>query len=108
MEERLRTVLDDKRAIELAEIFKAMSAPTRVKILYALEVGEQAVSELSSSLGMSDSAISHHLRILRALRLVKYRREGRMIYYSLDDDHISGLFRQGLEHVAETWPEGED
>lgn len=98
-------MLDDRRAIELAETFKAMSDATRVKILYALEAGERAVSELSSSLGMSDSAISHHLRILRGLRLVKYRREGRMVYYSLDDAHISGLFRLGLEHVAEIWPE---
>ncbi len=101
-------MLDDRHAVELAETFKAMSDPTRVKILYALEAAERAVSELSSLVGMSDSAISHHLRILRGLRLVKYRREGRMVYYSLDDDHISGLFRLGLEHVAEIWPEQED
>ncbi len=86
---------------ELAEIFKTMSDPTRIKILYALKEQELCVCDLSELLDMSSSAISHQLRVLRNNKLVKYRKEGRSVYYSLDDDHVMCLFGQGLEHVLE-------
>jgi len=101
--ERVHTeLLSDEEAFLLAETFKVLSDPTRVKILYALSRAELCVCDLSALLGMRESAVSHHLRLLRALKLVKYRREGRMAYYSLDDEHIERLFRQGLEHIRET------
>lgn len=104
-EEQVRRVqarlLEDETAHRLAETFKVLSDPTRVKILHALSLAELCVCDLSNLLGMNDSAVSHHLRLLRALKLVKYRKEGRMAYYSLDDEHIERLFQQGLEHVQE-------
>lgn len=100
--ERVRAeLLSDEEAFLLAETFKVLSDPTRVKILYALSKSELCVCDLSALLGMRESAVSHHLRLLRALKLVKYRKEGRMAYYSLDDEHIERLFRQGLEHIRE-------
>lgn len=86
---------------ELAETFKALGDPTRTKILYALAQAPLCVCDLSNLLGLSQSATSHQLRILRNMRLVKYQREGRMVYYSLDDHHIETLFAEGIEHVEE-------
>jgi DNA-binding transcriptional ArsR family regulator len=93
--------LDEDVVYDLAEIFKTMSDPTRIKILYALKERELCVCDLSELLDMSSSAISHQLRVLRTNKLVKYRKEGRSVYYSLDDDHVMCLFGQGLEHVLE-------
>ena len=93
--------LADDVVYDLAEIFKTMGDPTRIKILYALKERELCVCDLSELLDMSSSAISHQLRILRNNKLVKYRKEGRSVYYSLDDDHVMCLFGQGLEHVVE-------
>jgi len=93
--------LADDVVYDLAEIFKTMGDPTRIKILYALKERELCVCDLSELLDMSSSAISHQLRILRNNKLVKYRKEGRSVYYSLDDDHVMSLFGQGLEHVLE-------
>lgn len=98
-----KTMIGDEIADALAETFKMLSDPTRVKILFALSKAELCVCDLSALLGMNESAVSHHLRLLKALKLVKYRREGRMAYYSLDDEHIERLFRQGLEHVQESY-----
>lgn len=97
-----RVMVSDEVAAALAETFKVLSDPTRIKILYALSKAELCVCDLSALLGMNESAVSHHLRLLKALKLVKYRREGRMAYYSLDDEHIEKLFQQGLEHVEES------
>lgn len=94
-------LIGDETAHHLAETFKVLSDPTRVKILHALSLAELCVCDLSNLLGMNDSAVSHHLRLLRALKLVRYRKEGRIVYYSLDDEHIERLFQQGLEHVQE-------
>jgi len=94
-------LIEDEAAHRLAETFKVLSDPTRIKILHALSLAELCVCDLSNLLGMNDSAVSHHLRLLRALKLVKYRKEGRTVYYSLDDEHIERLFRQGLEHIRE-------
>ncbi|GAB6139079.1 ArsR/SmtB family transcription factor [Halanaerobaculum tunisiense] len=85
----------------LAATFKVLSDPTRIRIINALANKELCVCDISELLEMSQSAISHQLRRLRELNLVKYRKEGRIVYYSLDDDHILKLFNQGLEHVLE-------
>lgn len=87
---------------DLAETFRTLGDPTRVRILDALSHGELCVCDLAALVGMSESAVSHQLRLLRNLRLVKPRREGRMVFYALDDRHIISLFRQGLRHVQET------
>jgi DNA-binding transcriptional ArsR family regulator len=86
---------------ELAETFRTLGDPTRVRMLDALALSELCVCDLATLIGLSESAVSHQLRLLRNLRLVKARREGRMVFYSLDDRHILGLFRQGLRHVQE-------
>ena len=80
-------------------IFQCVAHPTRIKIIQALFTGELCVCDLAQVLGSSVSAVSHQLRTLRALRLVKYRREGKMAYYSIDDEHVRALFALGLEHV---------
>ena len=80
-------------------IFQCVAHPTRIKIIQALFTGELCVCDLAQTLGSSVSAVSHQLRTLRALRLVKYRREGKMAYYSIDDEHVRALFALGLEHV---------
>lgn len=85
--------------LSLAEIFKALGDSTRVKILHALSQEELCVCDLAEVLEMSQSAVSHQLRVLRNLRLVKHRKEGKMVFYSLDDDHIINLFSQGLAHI---------
>lgn len=85
----------------LAETFKILGDATRVRILDALSRSELCVGDLASTLGLSESAVSHQLRVLRGTRLVRPRRAGQMIFYSLDDHHIVRLFEQGLEHVQE-------
>ena len=85
----------------LSEIFRALGDPTRLRLLSALGGGELCVCDLAALVGMSESAVSHQLRLLRNLRLVRNRREGRMVFYALDDRHIMSLFRQGLRHVQE-------
>jgi DNA-binding transcriptional ArsR family regulator len=85
----------------LAETFRVLGDPTRVRILDALAAAELCVCDLATLLGLTESAVSHQLRLLRTTRVVRARREGRMVYYALDDQHITGLFEQGLQHVAE-------
>ena len=85
----------------LGEFFKVLTDPTRLKILYALETGELCVFDLSVSAGASVSSVSHHLAALKRVRLVKGRREGRIIYYSLDDDHIKSIIKYAHEHLEE-------
>ena len=93
--------LEEQVVLDLADLFKTIADPTRIKILYALKEQELCVCDLSELLGMSDSAISHQLRVLRNNNLVKFRKEGRSAFYSLDDDHVLCLFSQGLQHVME-------
>lgn len=88
----------------LAETFRALGDPTRVRILDALSHEELCVCDLAAVLSLSQSAVSHQLRFLRSLRLVKPRREGRMVFYSLDDRHVVDLLQQGLRHVEEVAP----
>ncbi|NLC37869.1 MAG: winged helix-turn-helix transcriptional regulator [Clostridia bacterium] len=94
--------LTEQEVVKLAETFKVLGDPTRIRIIQALRQGELCVYDLSLVLEMSQSAISHQLRVLRNLRLVKFRKEGKVVYYSLDDDHITQLFDQGLDHVRHT------
>jgi len=86
---------------ELSDLFQLLSEPNRIKILYALSREEVCVCDLSALLGMSDSAVSHQLRLLRALRLVKSRRDGHVVYYSLLDDHVTRLLEMCMEHENE-------
>ncbi len=95
------SMASDEVAAALAETFKVLGDPTRVKMVSALKSTELCVCDLAVLLSLSQSAVSHQLRLLRTMRLVKYRREGRIIYYSLDDEHIGDLFLQGLRHVVE-------
>ena len=94
-------LIGEAEVVDLAETFKTLGDPTRVRILDALSHGELCVCDLAALVRMSESAVSHQLRLLRNLRLVKPRREGRMVFYALDDRHIIMLFRQGRRHVQE-------
>jgi len=94
--------IDMASATRLAETFKALGDPSRVRIIAALCAGEMCVSELANLLELSQSAVSHQLRVLRNLHLVRTRKDGRQVYYALDDDHVLTLFSQGLDHVAHT------
>jgi DNA-binding transcriptional ArsR family regulator len=91
--------LDDRTAARLAELFKALSDPSRVRIIAALTHGEMNVSALAEEVGLSESAVSHQLRGLRQMRLVRARKVGREVFYALDDDHIADLFARGYDHV---------
>jgi ArsR family transcriptional regulator len=93
--------LDQQSIAGLTEIFRVLGDPTRVRILDVLSQAERCVGHLAAELGMTESAISHQLRLLRNTRIVRSRRDGRMIYYALDDKHVLALFRQGLRHVQE-------
>lgn len=87
--------------VALAETFKMLGDPTRVRLLDALARRELCVCDLAALVGLSESAVSHQLRLLRSLRLVRARRTGRRVFYALDDQHIVSLFQQGLRHVEE-------
>ena len=92
---------DEEVLYNLADLFKAFSDSTRVKILYALFQEELCVCDLAALLDMTQSAISHQLRVLKNNRLVKFRRDGKVIYYSLADDHIEHIFNEGFKHILE-------
>ena len=93
--------LDAHTVDGLTEIFRVLGDPTRVRILDTLSHTEMCVGDLASRLGVTESAVSHQLRLLRNTRIVRARRAGRMMFYALDDDHVLALFRQGLRHVQE-------
>lgn len=100
--ERVKKSLPKEEVLyDLAEFFKVFGDSTRIKIICALFESEMCVCDLSALLKVSQSAISHQLKTLKAARLVKYRREGKVIYYSLDDEHIKHVFDEGLRHVTE-------
>jgi ArsR family transcriptional regulator len=84
----------------LANLFAALGDPTRLRIVAALAGGELCVCDLAATVGQTESAVSHHLRLLRSLGLVRPRRDGRLVYYTLDDAHVTTLFGQALDHVA--------
>ena len=103
MVDRLRAMHDredlDSVLYDLSEIFKILGDLTRVRILMALINGEMCVRDLAERLDISDSAVSHQLRILRNSRLVKFRKEGKNAVYSISDEHVAKIFREGIEHV---------
>lgn len=90
----------DECLFDLAELFKVFGDTTRVKIMFALFTAEMCVCDLTALLGLTQSAVSHQLRVLKQTRLVKYRKEGKMVYYSLDDEHVKQIFDQGLAHIS--------
>ncbi len=98
--EAQRNLIDGLTATRLAQIFGALSDPTRVRIISALNERELCVCDLAALLGMTQSAISHQLRLLRTLGLVKHHKDGRIVYYELDDEHIRDLFQRGVEHIT--------
>jgi DNA-binding transcriptional ArsR family regulator len=95
------TLLPLDEAQDLAAIFSVLADPTRVRIVQVLAERELCVCDLANLVGMRQSTVSHQLRLLRALRIVRFRKEGRVAYYMLDDAHIGALLTQGLEHVRE-------
>ena len=86
--------------LKLAELFKILGDPTRLKIVELLLENEMCVNHIAETMGMGQSAISHQLRVLRQARLVTYRKEGKTAFYSLNDNHVEGLVRMGMEHVS--------
>ena len=94
-------LLDEHTAAHVAELFRAFSDTSRVRILYALTMQELNVGTLAQLVGISESAASHHLRSLRQMNLVVARRDGKEVYYRIEDDHIIALFGQGVRHVQQ-------
>ena len=92
-------LLKENTSTHLAELFSALSDPTRLRIISVLLDSEMNVGEIAAQLEMTESAVSHQLRGLRHMRLVRARKNGRQVYYALDDDHVAKLYRLGLEHV---------
>ncbi len=94
-------MLEEEELYELADLFKIFGDPTRIKILYVLSESEMCVCDIARELNMTQSAISHQLKILKQSKLVKNRREGKTVFYSLADGHVKTIMRQGLDHVQE-------
>ncbi len=91
----------EQELLDLAEFFKIFGDSTRIKILYVLSQSEMCVCDIATLLMMGQSAVSHQLRVLKQMRLVKFRREGKTVFYSLSDDHIQTILAQGMEHISE-------
>ena len=96
-----KAIQKDETLLSLSETFQILSDPTRLKIIMALAKEELCVCDIAALLGITDSAISHQLRLMKNLRLVKYRKNGKMVYYSLDDEHIEDLIRVATRHISE-------
>ena len=95
------TMPDDEYLYDLSELFRIFGDSTRIKILFALFDDELCVGDIANILGLSQSSVSHQLRILKDNKLVKFRRDGKSIYYSLDDDHVRSILKLGMDHVEE-------
>lgn len=94
-------LLNEEKSIDLSELFKIFGDSTRIKIINVLLEEELCVNDISKRINVSQSAVSHQLRILKSSKLVKYRKEANMIYYSLDDEHVKKIFELGCEHINE-------
>ena len=103
-EARRQRLVPSSAVAALAETFRILGDPTRVRILDVLAMGELCVCDIAELVEISESAVSHQLRLLRGMRLVRPRRAGRQVYYSIDDHHIISLFQEGLRHVMEERP----
>ncbi len=101
MKKRPSSTLDEHVAAHVAELFRAFSDTSRVRIMSVLLLGEMNVSALSQAVGLSESAVSHHLRGLRQMRLVVSRKDGKEVHYRVEDAHIIHLFQQGVKHVRD-------
>jgi ArsR family transcriptional regulator, lead/cadmium/zinc/bismuth-responsive transcriptional repressor len=105
MDEKLQEIIeqqpDDEILYDLAELFKIFGDSTRIKILYALSENELCVNDIAQVLNMTQSSVSHQLRILKDSKLVRFRREGKSIFYALDDEHVRNIINMGMEHVEE-------
>ena len=100
--ENVRGELTDEKSLRrMAEMFKVMNDPTRLRIINALLLAEMCVCDIAVLMNMTQPTISHHLKVLRQSELIKYRREGKVVYYSLDDEHIGVLFQNALDHAME-------
>ena len=97
----MRIMPKDEILYDLAELYRVFGDSTRIKILYALFESEMCVCDIASLLSMTTSAISHQLRVLKRARLVKYRRSGKTVFYSLSDDHVRTIIGQGMDHIEE-------
>ena len=95
------TMPDEEILYDLADLFKVFSDTTRIKILYSLMSGERCVADIAETVGATQSAVSHQLRILKASRLVKFQRDGKNVLYSLADDHVYTVLAQGMNHICE-------
>lgn len=104
-EDTVKKVMDkmpeEEKLYDLAELFKVFGDSTRIKILYALFEAELCVCDISQLLNVSQTAVSHQLRVLKTNKLVKCRKEGKNVFYSLADDHVHGIINQGMEHINE-------
>ena len=96
-----RLMPDDDSLYDLSEVFRVFGDSTRIRILYALFESELCVNDIAQVVGISQSAVSHQLRVLKTSKLVKFRRDGKAIYYSLDDDHVRSMISLGMDHVEE-------
>lgn len=94
-------MLEEELLYDLAELYKIFGDSTRIRILYTLFESEMCVNDIAESLNMTMSAISHQLRILKQARLVKYRKEGKTVFYALSDDHVKSIIAMGMEHISE-------
>lgn len=99
--EAIAMMPDEEMLYDLADLFKVFADTTRIKILYSLMEEEMCVSCIAEAVGLTQSAVSHQLRILKASRLVKFRREGKQVVYSLSDDHVHTMLAQGMNHICE-------
>ena len=97
----LSALPDDEQLYDLAELFRMFGDTTRIKILYVLFEKELCVCDIAKLLGISQSAVSHQLRILKDAKLVRFRRDGRIVFYALDDDHVRSVLALGMEHILE-------
>lgn len=101
VEQVLSDMPDDETLYDLAELFKVFGDSTRIKILYALFEAELCVCDIAQLLGLTQSAVSHQLRVLKGSRLVKPRKDGKTVFYSLADDHVRKIIAQGMDHIRE-------
>lgn len=99
LNQSINTPISETTAERVAELFATLADPSRVRIVAALTAGELHVGALAVAVGISESAVSHHLRLLRQMRLVRTHKDGRYVFYMLDDTHVADLFRCGVEHV---------
>jgi DNA-binding transcriptional ArsR family regulator len=94
-------MIDEELLYDLSDLYKIFGDTTRIKILHVLSLSEMCVCDIAALLGMKHSSVSHQLKTLRTAKLIKYRRNGKVVYYSLDDEHVKQIFDQGLAHLTE-------